>query len=86
MKKICPTCGKEAHDFEREEIMDCVPPRNVLKFGNYVIDKRYREALYRKFPNYTAEEVVGSFLGYNPNFPDESEWFDKQNGECEDDE
>ena len=60
----CPTCGKKAHDFEKEEIMDCVPPKDVLKFGEYEIDKDYRKALYDFYPFYTAEEVVGSYLGF----------------------
>lgn len=78
MKKKCPTCGKPAHDFEKEEALDCIPPKNVLKFGDYTIDKNYREALYKEYPHYTSEEVVGSFLGYNPYFPSQSEWRDRK--------
>lgn len=81
MKKTtvkCPTCGKNAHDFENEEAMHCVPPREVLIFGPYQIDKEYREALYKEFPFYTAEEVVGSYLGYNPYFPNQREWIEQQ--------
>ena len=74
----CETCGKKAHDFVREEPMDCVPPRHILRFGNYVINKEYREALYVEFPFYTTEEVVGSYLGYNPHFPSEEKWLEKQ--------
>ncbi len=74
----CPTCGEKAHDFAREEALDCVPPRNVLQFGNYLIDRDYREALYEEFPFYTTEEVVGSYLGHNPNFPSQIEWKEDQ--------
>ncbi len=72
--KKCPTCGKKAHNFELEEALDCVPPKNVLKFGEFVIDKKYRNALYRKYPFYNAEEIVGSFLGHNPFFPSQRMW------------
>lgn len=80
----CPTCGKVAHDFTNEEIMNCVPPKDVLRFGQYEINKEYREALYNEFPYYTAEEVVGSHLGRNPNFPGENEWLDQQTEDNED--
>ncbi|MCY1660113.1 hypothetical protein [Chryseobacterium sp. SL1] len=73
----CSTCGKKAHDFEKEEAMDCVPPEDVLKFGKYEIDKEYRKALYRLYPFYTAEEVVGSYLGHNPNFSSQDSWFEQ---------
>lgn len=72
--KKCPTCGKKAHNFELEEAFDCVPSKNVLKFGEYIIDKDYRKALYKEHPYYNSEEVVGSFLGYNPNFPSQIDW------------
>lgn len=70
----CPTCGKPAHDFAVEEAMDCVPPRGVLQFGEHIIDKDYREALYKYNPRYTSEEVVGSFLGHNPHFDSQDAW------------
>jgi hypothetical protein len=78
-QKKCPTCGKKAHDFEKEEAMDCVPPKNVLNFGEYQINKKYREALYKEYPIYTAEEVVGSYLGHNPFFSSQDNWFEQQN-------
>ena len=81
----CPTCGKKAHDFETEEALYCVPPNDVLKFGQHQIDKEYREALYEEFPFYTAEEVVGSYLGYNPHFPSQNVWFDEKEN-CNEDE
>jgi ribosomal protein L37E len=75
----CLTCGKKAHNFEKEEAFDCVPPKETLKFGQYEIDKNYRDALYSEFPFYNSEEVVGSFLGHNPNFPSQDEWHNKEN-------
>lgn len=72
--KKCPTCGEKAHDFTKEEALDCVPPKGVLIFGDYEIDKRYRKKLYEKHPFYTTEEVVGSYLGHNPYFPSQDSW------------
>jgi len=80
----CKTCGKNAHDFASEEVLDCVPPRGILRFGQYEINKDYREALYTEFPFYTAEEVVGSYLGFNPNFPSEGAWLDQKTEDNED--
>ena len=78
MERKCDTCGKKAHDFSKEEAFDCVPPKDVLVFGENIISREYREALFKEFPMYTSEEVVGSFLGHNPYFPSESEWFETQ--------
>lgn len=80
-KLKCPTCGKEAHDYEHEEFLDCVPPLEVLTFGPYHISREYRDALYEKYPFYTSEEVVGSYLGKNPYFPSEALWYEEQNEE-----
>lgn len=74
--KKCPTCGKTEHNFLIEEAFECVPPRGVLNFGSYVIDKEYREALFEEFPMYNTEEVVGSYLGHNPYFPSQAVWFE----------
>ncbi|MCQ4140606.1 hypothetical protein [Chryseobacterium sp. EO14] len=76
-QKKCITCGKKGHDFEKEEAMDCVPPEEVLKFGKYEINKEYRKALYSQYPFYTVEEVVGSYLGHNPNFSSQDSWFEQ---------
>ena len=73
-KDKCNTCGEKAHDLRIEEALNCVPSSDVLQFGDYKIGKSYRKALYEKFPLYTAEEIVGSFLGYNPYFPSQDEW------------
>ena len=56
-----------------------VPPADQLIFGDYHIDPQYREQLYADYPYYTSEEIVGSYLGYNPYFPSEPEWFEQQN-------
>lgn len=86
-KEKCATCGKNAHNFEKEEHMACVAPRDVLKFGQYKIEKEYRDALYEEYPFYNTEEVVGSYLGHNPHFPSEDDWFSaKEEEENEDDE
>ncbi len=74
----CPSCGKNAHDFRTEEALNCVPPKDVLRFGDYEIDRSYRNALFSKFPNYTAEEIVGSFLGHNSIFPSQEEWLSEE--------
>ncbi|MBN2595707.1 hypothetical protein [Labilibaculum sp.] len=77
-KDTCLTCGKQAHDFANEEALNCVPPREILIFGEYVIDKQYRDALFEEFPIYTTEEVVGSYFGHNPYFPSQDEWLDSK--------
>jgi hypothetical protein len=83
-KGACPTCGKKAHDFQKEEVLDCVPPGDILKFGHYEIDKEYREALFNEYPFYTVEEVLGSYLGHNPHFPSQDEWLDQRDEGLED--
>jgi len=74
----CLSCRKPAHNFATEEAFSCVPPPSVLQFGSHIIDVEYRAALYAEYPFYTAEEVVGSFLGHNPHFPSQPEFWDKQ--------
>jgi hypothetical protein len=81
----CQTCGKKAHNFEREEVFYCVPPKSILKFGPYKIDVDYRNALYNEFPFYTTEEIVGSFLGYNPNFPSQAIWLEEKEENIDED-
>tara|TARA_B110000027_G_scaffold36528_1_gene40430 strand:+ start:2091 stop:2321 length:231 start_codon:yes stop_codon:yes gene_type:complete len=66
----------QEHDFATAEVLDCVPPIGVLQFGEHAIDPRYRDALHSRFPFYTTEEVVGSFLGHNPYFPSQEEWLE----------
>ncbi|MFR9523354.1 MAG: hypothetical protein SNH94_02140 [Rikenellaceae bacterium] len=78
MKEFCESCGAPAHDFEKEEAFSCIPPKNVLRFGKYLVNKEYREALYNNHPYYTSEEIVGSYLGKNPYFPSERDWIEKQ--------
>ena len=64
--------GRHA-DFANEEILDAIPPRERLQFGPHTIDQTYRDAMFDEFPDYTAEEVVGSFLGKNPHFPSQDD-------------
>ena len=58
--------------------LDEVPPSNVLRLDNHIINRRYRAALYERHPWYTVEEIVGSHLGYNPHFPSEEVWLREQ--------
>ncbi len=81
----CLSCGKKAHNFEKEEAFSCIPPKEVLKFGQYEINKEYREALYLEFPFYNAEEVVGSYLGHNHNFKSQRDWFEGRNKDFDED-
>jgi hypothetical protein len=78
MTDKCQTCGKKAHDFVNEEAMECVPPMDVLNFGEHHIDVNYRRELHNEYPMYNSEEVVGSFLGYNPDYPSQQEWLVQQ--------
>ena len=55
-----------------------VPPPDQYIFGAYHIDPQYRDQLFADYPFYTSEEIVGSYLGYNPYFPSEQEWFEKR--------
>ena len=80
----CPSCGKKAHDFTKEEALDCVPPKETLVFGPYKIDEEYRKELYDKFPFYSTEEIVGSYLGYNDRFPSQNNWLEQQNEDFDD--
>ena len=74
-RKSCPTCKQPAHNFESEGVIDCVPPKNAYVFGNVEIDPEYRAELYADHPEYTAKQVVDSWLGNNPDFPGEEEFF-----------
>ena len=65
--------GEETEDEETS-----IPPLNVCRFGHVTMDQEYREALYQNHPHYTAEEIVGTFLGHNPHYPsgkEEEDWF-----------
>ncbi len=70
----CLSCGKKAHNFEKEEALSCIPPKHILKFGQFEINKDYREELYQKFPLYNTEEVLGTYFGHNSKYPSQSEW------------
>ena len=66
----CSRCAKH-HDLSKNEHMDCVPPLHIVRFGPYRLSREYREALNEYCSAYTTEEIVGSYLGYNPHFPTE---------------
>lgn len=54
--------------------MSKVPPPNQLEFDPFELDEEYKRELYEKFPYYTEEEIVGTFLGRNPYFPSQVAW------------
>mmetsp|Transcript_62769 Transcript_62769/g.147675 ORF Transcript_62769/g.147675 Transcript_62769/m.147675 type:complete len:929 (+) Transcript_62769:279-3065(+) len=74
----CESCGEAAHNFRFEEALDCVPPKDTLMFGDYKLSQEYKEALFDRFSFYTAEEVVGSFLGHNPFFQSQTDWEEQE--------
>tara|TARA_B100001059_G_C17367488_1_gene348122 strand:- start:81 stop:320 length:240 start_codon:yes stop_codon:yes gene_type:complete len=51
-----------------------VPPPDQLQFDSFVLAEEYKRELYEEFPYYTAEEIVGTFLGHNPYFPSQVAW------------
>lgn len=63
----CAKCN-HAHSFAVDalQIADCVPPKNVLQFGDDVLPKDYREELYATHPTFTVAEVLGCFFGEAP--------------------
>lgn len=65
---VCNSCGQRAHNFDEEEALMCIPPRDVLKFGDIVIPAEYREQLYFTHPQFTTEEVVGTYLDHPDQF------------------
>jgi hypothetical protein len=83
---VCHSCGEAAHNFVEEEALACIPPPDVLCFGTYEIKKEYRDALFARFPFFCTEEVVGSFLGFNPGFPSQADWEQEQENEGQDNE
>mmetsp|Transcript_62246 Transcript_62246/g.143322 ORF Transcript_62246/g.143322 Transcript_62246/m.143322 type:complete len:114 (-) Transcript_62246:146-487(-) len=70
---FCHRCNAP-HDWAKNEYMNCRPPLDVVQFGEHRMSLAYREALYQLCSDYTTEEIVGSFLGHNPNFPTEEQW------------
>ena len=63
------TEDREETEDETEDEETSIPPLNVCRFGHVTMDREYREALYQRHPHYTAEEIVGTFLGHNPHYP-----------------
>jgi len=74
-RKSCPTCKEPAHNFESDGAIECVPPKNAYVFGEVEIDPEYRAELYADYPEYTAKQIVESWMGNNPDFPGEEEFF-----------
>ena len=55
-------------------MMQRVPHCQQLHFDSYVLDEVYKEELYKEFPHYTVEEIIGTYLGHNPYFPSQIAW------------
>lgn len=64
-----------------DDSLNSIPPKHILQFGPYKIDPNYREALFKAYPRYTIEEIIGSFIGYNPNFPSQEDWLNDEEDE-----
>jgi len=69
VKSQCISCGEPAHNFKKDEFLNCIPPANIVEFGTIKIKPSYRKKLFQKHPNYTVEEIVGTYLGHNPYYP-----------------
>ena len=66
----CEVCN-EYCDFKGThyaEKRDCIPYFHVRQFGDYTIPKALRKRLYEQHPEYTVEEIIGTYLGVNPYF------------------
>jgi|2_EtaG_2_1085320.scaffolds.fasta_scaffold07162_2 hypothetical protein len=58
--------------------LDTVPPKNQTTFHvqgiTHHINPEYKDELYASASYYTIEEIMGSYLGYNPYFPSYESW------------
>ena len=61
-----------------QKYLDRVPSPKTCKFGPYQIDPKYRKEIYKRFPFYTIEEIVGSYIGYNRYFPSQEQWLNSE--------
>ena len=61
-----------------QKYLDSVPSPKTCKFGPYQIDPKYRKEIYKRFPHYTIEEIVGSYIGYNRYFPSQEQWLNSE--------
>ncbi len=61
-----------------QKYLDRVPSPKTCKFGPYQIDPKYRKEIYKRFPFYTIEEIVGSYLGHNPYFQSQHDWLNSE--------
>jgi len=75
---FCSRCDK-SHDWSKDEFMNCVPPIHIIQFGEYRMNHEYRRAVDQYCHLYDTEEIMGSFLGHNPHFPNFEKWTRKQN-------
>jgi hypothetical protein len=44
------------------------------------LNAAYKAALFQNSPYFTAEEVIGSYLGHNPGWPSDEEWSEVEHG------
>ena len=65
--------SKEEEEEDPEQLSE-IPSRHILTFGEYTMSSSYREALYKFAPFYCVEEIVGTYLGHNEQFPSEEDW------------
>ena len=56
---------------------------NLTELETHKLDLKYKLAIYCKYPDYTVEEIVGTYLGHNPYFPSFEDW-QEQNRGCDD--
>ena len=68
MEKInCLSCD-EYHDFKNmhySQCYNCVPTLSECQFGEYKLPRTLRDDLSS---SYTVEELVGTYLGLNPEY------------------
>jgi hypothetical protein len=67
-------CVLDESKEEDEENLNKIPPREMVQYGEYCLSMEYKLALFEDYPSYTIEEIVGSYLGYNPGFPSQEEF------------
>ena len=69
---------RRQHSLSNDEFwryLHLIPPPCILEFGTEAtISDPYREALYKFAPFYCVEEIVGTYLGHNEQFPSEEDW------------
>jgi len=44
---------------------------------HYRLDLDYKKAIFKHNPNYTIEEIIGTYLGHNPDIDSFNDWEEK---------